>query len=139
MVIVPIDAPLVAEVQISNKDIGFVQAGQQAEIKLETFNFTKYGTIPATVQWVATDAVPVGQRNDSNTAPTQTSDATQPGQAVFPARLQMAANNMLVDGKHIKIGAGLNVTAEIKTGRRRVIEYLLSPIRQQTGESLHER
>jgi hemolysin D len=139
MVIVPSDAPLVAEVQIDNKDIGFVQIGQQAEIKLETFSFTRYGTIPASVQWVASDAVPIGQRNDSNAAPIQTSTAAQPGQAVFPARLQIAANNMFVDGKRIKIGAGLNVNAEIKTGRRRVIEYLLSPIRRQTGESLRER
>jgi hemolysin D len=139
MVIVPIKANLVAEVQVDNKDIGFIHAGQSAEIKLETFNFTKYGTIPAQVQWVAADAVPSGQRNDSSTAPVFGANVGQPGQVAFPATLKLAVDEMLVDGKHIKVGAGLNVTAEIKTGRRRVIEYLISPMQKHLGDSISER
>jgi hemolysin D len=108
MVIVPTDAPLVAEVQIDNKDIGFVQAGQQAEIKLEAFNFTKYGTLPAEVQWVAADAVSAGQRSDISTGATlQAGGAAQTGQAVFPARLQPLRSDLNIDGKLVKLGAGL--------------------------------
>ncbi|WP_262925501.1 HlyD family type I secretion periplasmic adaptor subunit [Leptothrix cholodnii] len=139
MVIVPTDAPLTAEVQFDNKDIGFVQPGQAAQIKLETFNFTRYGTLAATVQWVAADAVAAGQRSDGAGAPLQAGNSAQAGQAVFPARLQLQKNDLDIDGKRVRLGAGLNVTAEVKTGRRRVIEYLLSPIHRQVSESLGER
>lgn len=139
MVIVPQDAPLTAEVQFDNKDIGFVQPGQAAEIKLETFNFTRYGTLAATVQWVAADAVAAGPRSDGAGAPLQAGIAIQAGQAVFPARLQLLRSDLDIDGKRVRLGAGLNVTAEVKTGRRRVIEYLLSPIQRQVSESLGER
>lgn len=139
LVIVPNDAPLVAEVQIDNKDIGFVRAGQHAEVKLETFNFTRYGTVPATVQWVAADAVAAGQRGDSVGAPLPTGPSAQLGQAVFAARLQLQRSDLDIDGKRVRLGAGLNVTAEVKTGTRRVIEYLLSPIQQQVREILGER
>jgi len=122
MVIVPKDAQVTAEVVIDNKDIGFVNAGQVAEIKLETFPFTRYGTISATVKSVAADAV-----NDDKRG------------AIFPAVLTLGQNAIAVDGKRITLSPGMNVTAEIKTGRRRVIEYLLSPVQRAMGESLKER
>jgi hemolysin D len=122
MVIVPKDAQVTAEVVIDNKDIGFVNAGQVAEIKLETFPFTRYGTISATVKSVAADAV-----NDEKRG------------AIFPAVLTLAQNTIAVDGKRITLSPGMNVTAEIKTGRRRVIEYLLSPVQRAMSESLGER
>jgi len=122
MVIVPKDAQVTAEVVIDNKDIGFVNAGQVAEIKLETFPFTRYGTISATVKSVAADAV-----NDDKRG------------AIFPAVLTLGQNAIAVDGKRITLSPGMNVTAEIKTGRRRVIEYLLSPVQRALGESLKER
>ncbi len=125
MVIVPddgADSPVVAEVVLENKDIGFVSAGQHAQIKLETFVFTRYGTVPATVKHVTADAV-----NDEKRG------------AIFPARLQLGSNRIDVDGKKIRLGPGMNVTAEIKTGQRRVIEYLLSPIQKVGGESMRER
>ena len=75
MVIVPKDAQVTAEVVIDNKDIGFVNAGQAAEIKLETFPFTRYGTVPATVKSVTADAV-----NDEKRG------------AIFPAVLTLGAN-----------------------------------------------
>lgn len=125
MVIVPDaphDAPVVAEVTLDNKDIGFVQGGQLAEVKLETFLFTRYGTVPATVQRVTADAVHDERRG-----------------AVFPARLVLASNTIDVDGNRVRIGPGMNVTAEIKTGRRRVIDFLLSPLQRAGNESLRER
>jgi hemolysin D len=122
MVIVPKDAKVTAEVVVDNKDIGFVSAGQIVAIKLETFPFTRYGTVPATVKSVVADAV-----NDEKKG------------AIFPAILNLQQSTIDVDGKRINLSPGMNVTAEIKTGQRRVIEYLLSPIQRSVGESMGER
>lgn len=122
MVIVPTDAQVTAEVVIDNKDIGFVSAGHAAEVKLETFPFTRYGTVQATVRSVTADAV-----NDEKRG------------AIFPAVLTLDRDAIDVDGKRIRLGPGMNVTAEIKTGRRRVIDFLLGPVRQAVNESLGER
>ena len=122
MVIVPDQAQVTAEVTVDNKDIGFVRAGQSAEVKLETFSYTRYGTVPAKVQWVTADAVDDGKRG-----------------AMFPATLALGQAAIDVDGKLIRLGPGMNVTAEIKTGQRRVIEYLLRPVQATVGESLGER
>ncbi len=122
MVIVPKDAQVTAEVVIDNKDIGFVNAGQAVEIKLETFPFTRYGTVPATVKSVTADAV-----NDEKRG------------AIVPAVLTLAQTSIAVDGKRITLSPGMNITAEIKTGKRRVIEYLLSPVQRALSESLGER
>ena len=122
MVIVPDAASVSAEVQLENKDIGFVAPGQDVAIKLETFPFTRYGTVKATVDKVTQDAV-----NDEKRG------------AVFPATLKLHQTAIDVDGKQIKLAPGMNVTAEIKTGKRRVIEYLLSPIQRAGSESLRER
>jgi hemolysin D len=122
MVIVPDDAPLSAEVTLENKDIGFVRTGQQAEIKLETFLYTRYGTVPATVTRVTADAV-----NDEKRG------------AIYPVTLRLTRTAINVDGQPIRLSPGMNLTAEIKTGKRRIIEYLLSPIQRATSESLRER
>ena len=122
MVIVPDAASVSAEVTLENKDIGFVAPGQEVAIKLETFPFTRYGTVNASVDKVTQDAV-----NDEKRG------------AIFPATLKLHQTHIDVDGKQIKLAPGMNVTAEIKTGKRRVIEYLLSPIEKAGRESLRER
>ncbi|WP_418317607.1 HlyD family type I secretion periplasmic adaptor subunit [Piscinibacter sakaiensis] len=122
MVIVPKDAPLTAKVIIDNKDIGFVHVGQAAQIKLETFPFTRYGTVPAVVSSLAADAVHDDKRG-----------------ALFPATLALQNAHIDVDGKRIALGAGMTLSAELKTGKRRVIDYLLSPVRRTIDESLGER
>ena len=122
MVIVPRDAQVTAEVVIDNKDIGFVNAGQAAAIKLETFPYTRYGTVGSTVKSVTADAVSDEKKG-----------------AIFPATLTLDRSSIDVDGKRIALSPGMNVTAEIKTGKRRVIEYLLSPVQRALGESLGER
>jgi hemolysin D len=122
MLIVPDGAEVTAEVVIENKDIGFVSAGQAAEVKVETFSFTRYGTVPATVQWVTADAV-----NDDKRG------------AIFPATLRLVRNTIEVNGKAVKLTPGMVVTAEVKTGTRRVIEYLISPVQRVMDESVGER
>lgn len=122
MIIVPEGAQVTAEIALDNKDIGFVNAGQDAEVKLETFAYTRYGTIGAKVLTVTADAVTDEKRG-----------------AIFPATLQLKATLIDVDGKMVRLTPGMNLTAEIKTGRRRVIDFLLSPIQRAGSESLRER
>jgi len=122
MIVVPNSATVTAEVSIANLDIGFVNAGQKASVKLETFPYTKYGTVGATVDVVTADAVTDEKRG-----------------SYYPATLTLDKRTMNIDGKQVSISPGMNVTAEIKTGERRVIEYLLSPIQRAGSESLRER
>jgi len=122
MVIVPKDSEVTAEVVVDNKDIGFVNAGDFAQIKLETFPYTRYGTVEAKVKSVTADAVSDEKKG-----------------AIFPAILTLARSTINVDGKTISLSPGMNVTAEIKTGRRRVIEYLMSPVQSSLQQSLRER
>jgi hemolysin D len=122
MIVVPRNAAVTAEVMLENKDVGFVSAGQSTEVKLETFPFTRYGTVPATVTTVSADAV-----NDDKRG------------AIFPATLTLARTQIDVEGKRIALAPGMNLSAEIKTGQRRVIDYLLSPVRRAADESMRER
>lgn len=122
MVIVPRDNPLEVEAFIENKDIGFVKPNQDAEVKVETFQYTKYGTIHAKVTSVSHDAI-----NDEKRG------------LIYSTRVKMAKSTILVDGTEVNLTPGMAVSVEIKTGKRRVIEYFLSPLIQHTSESLRER
>jgi hemolysin D len=122
LVIVPRDNPLEVEAFLQNKDIGFVNAGQEAEVKIETFPFTKYGTIPAQVIQVSNDAIQDEKRG-----------------LIYAARVALSRATMLVEEKTVNLTPGMAVTVEIKTGKRRLIEYFLSPLLQYKDESLRER
>ena len=122
MNLVPEDYKLEAEVQILNKDIGFVRPEQDVEIKIDSFPFTKYGTIKGKVRNISGDAI-----QDEKLG------------LVFNARLTLLDNKIKADGQIIQLKPGMSVTAEIKTGKRRVIEYLLSPVMKYLNESLKER
>ena len=122
MVVVPDDGGLEVEARVLNKDIGFVRAGQDAEIKLETFLFTRYGTIPGKITSVSRDAV-----QDDKAGP------------YYPVRVSIARTHIDIDGQAILLGAGMSATVEIKTDQRRLIEYLLSPVWRYKHEALRER
>lgn len=122
MNIVPEDYRLEADVMILNKDIGFVRPEQDVEIKIDSFPFTKYGTIKGTVRNISGDAV-----QDEKMG------------LIYPSRLTLLDNKIKADGQIVRLKPGMGVTAEIKTGKRRVIEYLLSPIMKYLNESLRER
>lgn len=122
MVIVPESQKLEIEALLLNKDIGFVSAGQEAEIKLEAFPFTKYGFIDGTVSHVSSDAIQDEKQG-----------------LVYAARIAMTQSAIKVDGKLVNLSPGMAVTTEIKTGKRRIIEYLLGPVLQYRQESLRER
>ncbi len=136
MVIVPEDSRLEVEAFIPNKDIGFVQTGQVAEVKVEAFSFTKYGLIPGRVASLSGDAVQQQQADkgtDKNGA-----KAPEAG-AVYAARIALDRDTLEVDGKETRLQPGMTVTAEVKTGRRRIADYLLSPLSRSAQEAMHER
>ena len=122
MVIVPDDAPVTAEVMLENKDIGFVRVGDAAAVKLEAFPFTRHGTLPATVTRVSPDAI----------------DHEQLGPR-FAATLTLAARDIEIDGQRVPLRPGMALSAEVRTGSRRVIGFLLSPLERVRSESLQER
>lgn len=122
MVIVPRDDALEVEAMLENKDIGFVNAGQEAEVKIETFPFTKYGTIPAKLTHVSHDAISDEKRG-----------------LIYSTRAKLQRATIQVEDKTVNLTAGMAVSVEIKTGKRRVIEYFLSPLLQRGSESLRER
>jgi len=143
MVIVPQGAVLEVEAMIQNKDIGFVAAGQQAEIKLETFPFTRYGLRHGTVLEVSPDAVapspPQQERNKNGSTADNGQQQPQAQDSLYTARISLDQDTMPVDGKDIPLTPGMTVTAEIKTGRQRIIDYLLDPLRRYRHESFQER
>ncbi len=122
MVIVPKDNVLEVEAMLPNKDIGFVNPGQDAEVKVETFPFTKYGTLHGTITQVSSDAI-----QDEKLG------------LIYSTRVKLARDTLRVENKTVRLTPGMAVTVEVKTGKRRVIEYFLSPLMQVTSESLRER
>lgn len=122
MVVVPQDNTLEVEAFLENKDIGFVNAGQDAAVKVETFPFTKYGTIDSKVIHVSHDAIQDEKRG-----------------LIYSTRVRLAKATMQVEEKLINLTPGMAVTVEVKTASRRVIEYFLSPLMQYRDESLRER
>lgn len=122
LAIVPTASGIEIEASIENKDVGFVRVGQPAEIKVETFPFTRYGTVPGTVVAVSPDAT-----------------AREGVGLVYAARIQLLRDVLDVDGLPMPLSAGMAVAAEIHLGRRRVIEFFLSPLLKRSWEALRER
>jgi hemolysin D len=142
MVIVPKQNNLEVEAFVLNKDVGFVRDGQDAEIKIETFPFTKYGTIHGKVLHVSNDAIQQDARQPAASGEPAAGGGEQkdkPAGLVYAARVQLSKSTMTVDDKIINLTPGMAVTVEVKTGKRRLIEYFLSPLIQYKNESLRER
>jgi hemolysin D len=144
MVVVPADSHLEAEAMISNRDIGFVSPGQQAEVKIDTFNFTRYGLLQGKVVSVSQDAIireKPAVRTTSAKAGGALSDTSEPeGQELlYSTRIALDATQMQVEDRLVRLAPGMAVTVEIKTGTRRLIEYLMSPLLRYRHESLRER
>lgn len=121
MVVVPRGGSLVAEVKILNKDVGFVKEGQPVAIKLEAFPFTRYGTTAGTVESLGSDAV-----EDEKLG------------LVYPARIRL---DPIDDSRatEMRLSAGFAATADIRTGRRSILSYLVSPIDEAAQEAARER
>lgn len=122
MTIVPDKDPLEVEAWIENKDIGFVETGQPAEIKVNTFQFTKYGTIPGEVINISHDAVEDEKRG-----------------LIYETRIKPEKTSMMINGKEVRLSSGMAISAEVNIGERRLIEYILTPLLRYKEESLSER
>ena len=143
LVVVPLDSHLEIEAMVSNHDIGFVHVGQQVEIKVDTFSFTRYGLLHGEVLNVSQDAItrekPPDKSNEK--APGAETATSEPkGQELnYAARVSLDRTQMQVEDKLVNLSPGMAVTAEIKTGSRRIISYLLSPLVRYKQEALRER
>lgn len=138
MIIVPKGTKLEVEAMLLNRDKGFVREGQAVRIKLESFNFTKYGVIDGTVSSVSNDAVSLNQ-NQQQGAQAQSSLLGAQGPLVFPVKIALSRETIRADGEDVHLTPGMSVSAEIKTGNRRVIEFFLSPLLKLKDEALRER
>lgn len=122
MQIVPKQTSVEMEAFIENRDVGFVKEGQTARVKIDTFEYTKYGTLEATVGHVSRDAI-----QDEKRGP------------IYAVKLVLSRPVLQVEGEAVPITPGMSGSVEIKTGSRRMIEYVLSPLVQHVRESLNER
>jgi hemolysin D len=122
MIIVPTRGKLVAEVTIANKDVGFVRAGQPVALKVEAFAFTRYGAVPGKLEQISSDAVQDEKRG-----------------LIYTARITLDRATIQRDGRAIPLTPGMAVTADIRTGRRSLASYLLSPIDEMRTTAARER
>lgn len=146
MRIVPNGSQLEIEAYLPNKDIGFVSAGQEAEIKIESLPFTRYGTMPGTVLRIAADAIPEpdaqqveGNPSKSNRSSGFTGGGQRTQNLVFPVIVRPDAKSIFADGRDVALFPGMAVSIEIKTGRRRILEYIFSPLVEVGMQAMHER
>ena len=143
LMVVPSDSRLEIEALVSNRDIGFVHAGQEAEIKIDTFNFTRYGLLHGEVLSVSQDAVIRDRKQDraDNRGAGSPNESSEPqGQELnYTARISLDRTQMQVDDRIVNLSPGMAATVEIKTGSRSILSYLLSPLLRYRQETLHER
>jgi hemolysin D len=143
LVVVPSDSRLEIEAMVSNRDIGFVHTGQQAEIKIDTFNFTRYGLLQGEVLNVSQDAIIRDQpqdRSGDRRLGAQNDSSEPKGQELnYSARISLDRTKMQVEDRLVDLSPGMAVTVEIKTGSRTVLSYLLSPLLRYQQDVLHER
>jgi len=145
MRVVPEGSTLELEVYALNKDIGFIKVGQDAVVKLEAFPFTRYGTIAAHVTKIAADAIPEpdAARREGDPAARQAETtfggAERMQNLVFPVTLSLETDQISADGRNVKLSAGMAAIAEVRTGERRMLEYVFSPLVEVAEEALHER
>lgn len=121
MVVVP-NGALIVEAHVLNRDAGFVHAGQAVAVKLEAFPFTRYGAIPGSIISLSRDSV-----------------NTDKSGAYFIARVRLDQSVIMADGARVPLIAGLDATTDIRIGSRRIIDYIVSPIRAAGDEAAREK
>ena len=143
MLIVPADRRLEIEAMISNRDIGFVEVGQDAAIKVDTFDFTRYGLLHGKILTVSRDAMtrdkPQEKMSDKSQGAETSSSEPKGQELIYSARVSVGRTQMDIEDKRVNLSPGMAVTVEIKTGSRRIISYLLSPLIRYKHGSLRER
>ena len=140
LTLVPLGEKLFADVAIKNEDIGFVQVGQTAQVKLAAFPFQKYGLLTGKVMRVSADATDTSAGTDRNNAGAGSASNTNNPLATYKARIALDQQYLQnAAGQRLPAGAGMQVAAEIHQGRRTVLEYLLSPVAKAVQEAGREK
>jgi membrane fusion protein, hemolysin D len=147
MVIVPEGSTLEVEAMLPNRDAGFVHAGQPAELKIEAFTYTRYGLLHGTVRHVSRDVMrnerdassPDRDQASGKSSPKDAAASSAPADSAYMAQISLAETEVETEEGPIPLEPGMSVTAEIKTGQRRIIEYLLSPFLRYRHDTLRER
>ena len=121
MIVVP-EGALRMEAKVLNRDAGFVRAGQTVQVKLEAFPFTRYGSVPGRILSISRDAV-----QDKDIGP------------YYVARVALSRSDIHTEGGRAALGPGMSATADIRIGSRRIISYLIGPIREVGQEAARER
>ena len=122
MVIVPENDQLDAQIMISNKDIGFITPGQKVVIKVEAFPYTRYGYLYGKVKFISSEVVEDKEKG-----------------MYFDGEITLTNSTLQVNGKKVILTSGMSITAEVITGYRRVIDFIISPLRKTIDESFIER
>lgn len=146
LAIVPDHSGIEIEALVQNQDIGFVHEGEEAVIKLDAFPFTRYGIVQGTIKTVSDDAL-TNNGNTSAVAFAQTprdqfhssSQGSLSNQLFYIARVSLHQTTMKIDEKIVPLTPGMAATIEIKTGKRKLIEFLLSPLIRMKDEAARER
>ncbi|MEQ9330950.1 HlyD family efflux transporter periplasmic adaptor subunit [Thalassobaculum sp.] len=139
MRIVPSDDALEVTAPVSNRDIGFVAAGQEVVVKLDAFNYLRYGTLHGTVVGLSADAVDSTAAAHSGATAGAAGAAAQPGQnpqapPSDTARIALDTDSIAVDGRPVRPTPGMTVTVDVRTGRTAV-----DRVRAAAGAALCER
>lgn len=116
--ILPDTAQLIVEAEVSNQDIGFVEVGQEVDIKIDTYDYQKFGMLTGRVLYISPDAIENEQM-----------------QQVYKVNILLDANS----ADEMELSQGMQCSAEIKTDKRRIIEFFLEPLTEALDNSLKER
>jgi hemolysin D len=122
MIIVPGSAPLTIKASVLNKDIGFIRDSMDVSVKVDAFDFQKYGILSGTVRSISKHST-----EDEKLGP------------VYEVFVTPKETTLLVEGKRVPITSGMSLTAEIKVGKRRVIEFFIYPIIKYLDEGIKVR
>jgi HlyD family type I secretion membrane fusion protein len=123
--LVPIDGALEAEVQIDNKDIGFVKPGAQVEIKLDAYPFTRHGTVQGTIKTIS----------EGSFTPTNTQAGTSP---YFKARVAITGQSLRNVPDSFRLIPGMTLSADVMIGKRTIISYLVTGVMRTGSEAMRE-
>lgn len=122
MKLIPNNTPLEVEAKVLNKDIGFVNIGQKVKVKLDSFKFTKYGYIEGEVVNIEKASILDEKLGE-----------------IYPVIIRLSKDTMKVDNKFIKLIPGMTCSVDIKIGKRRLIDYIISPMIRYKDEALREK
>ncbi|MDR1168213.1 MAG: HlyD family efflux transporter periplasmic adaptor subunit, partial [Heliobacteriaceae bacterium] len=117
--VVPADSPITAKVRVLNKDIGYIKEGMPVQIKIDTFEFQKYGMIKGVVKKVSKDSIEDEKEG-----------------LVYDVYIEPLEKTLTVDGKALNISTGMSLSAEIKVDKRRIIEFFIYPIVKHWSEAV---